>query len=137
MRQVVHDNKTYALILSQEDFCSAAKFVSEPEWPLQVGLLRFPAAHMIAAHAHLRHDGCGPCLTQEFLLVISGSMEADFFNEVGKRFHTETINQGEALFHIQGGHAFRFGEEAKLFEVKSGPYLGRDKDKVYLDSVSA
>jgi hypothetical protein len=42
------------------------------------------------------------------------------------------LRQGEILFHIRGGHAFRFLEPTRLIEVKSGPYLGREKDKVLL-----
>jgi mannose-6-phosphate isomerase-like protein (cupin superfamily) len=134
MRRVVHDNKTYALVLSVEDFRPGVEFVSEPEWPLQVGLLMPPAGHAIAAHAHLPHNGRQVRTTQEFLFVISGRMEVDFFNEQGQRFQTETVGQGEALFHVLGGHAFRFPEETRLLEVKSGPYDGREKDKVFLNA---
>jgi mannose-6-phosphate isomerase-like protein (cupin superfamily) len=137
MRQVIHDNKTYALILSADDFQPGVKFVSEPEWALQVGLLMPPAGHAIAAHVHLLHEARGVHPTQEFLFVISGRMEVDFLNEGGQSFHTETIRQGEALLQIQGGHAFRFPEETRLLEVKSGPYLGRDKDKVLLEPEGA
>jgi hypothetical protein len=134
MRQVIHNNKTYALVLSVDDFRPGVRFVSEPEWALQVGLLMPAAGHAIDAHVHLPHDGREVRLTQEFLFVISGSMEVDFFNEPSQRFHTETVRQGEALLHIQGGHAFRFLEETRLLEVKSGPYFGREKDKVFLHS---
>jgi len=137
MRQVIHDNKTYALVLSVDDFRPGVRFVSEPEWALQVGLLMPPAGHAIDAHAHLPHDGREVRLTQEFLFVISGSMEVDFFNEPGQLFHTETVRQGEALYQIQGGHAFRFIKETRLLEVKSGPYFGREKDKRFLDAQSA
>lgn len=137
MRQVIHNNKTYALVLSVDDFRPGVRFVSEPEWALQVGLLMPPAGHAIDAHVHLPHNGREVRLTQEFLFVISGSMEVDFFNEPSQRFHTETVRQGEALFHIQGGHAFRFPEETRLLEVKSGPYFGHEKDKVFLHSSSS
>jgi hypothetical protein len=134
MRRVIHDNKTYALVLSADDFRPGVRFVSEPEWALQVGLLMPPAGHEIDAHAHLPHDGREVRLTQEFLFVITGSMEVDFFNEPGQRFHTEIVRHGEALYHIQGGHAFRFLEETRLLEVKSGPYFGREKDKRLLEA---
>lgn len=133
MRQAFRANKTYALILSADDFRPGARFVSEPEWGLQVGLLSFYVGHAIAAHAHLLRDSPKIQPTQEFLYVVSGKMEVDFFDEAGQRFHTETLQQGEILFHIRGGHAFRFIEATRLIEVKSGPYLGREKDKVLLE----
>jgi hypothetical protein len=134
MRQVTCDNQTYALVVTKEDFQPGVRFVSEPAWPLQVGLLMPPAGHAIAAHAHLPHEARCTRLTQEFLFVVSGAMDVDFFDESGQRFHTETVHEGEALLHIQGGHAFRFPEGSRILEVKTGPYLGREKDKVLLES---
>lgn len=137
MRQVIHDEKTYALVLSMDDFEPGAKFLSEPEWPLQVGLLSLPTGHAIAPHTHLSQNRCTMHAVQEFLLVVSGKMEADFFDETGCRFHSETMKPGDALLYIRGGHAFRFLEPTHLLEVKSGPYLGREKDKVFFCSSSA
>lgn len=137
MKRLVRDNKTYAVLLSAEDFQPGAKFISEPEWRLQVGLLTLPAGHTISAHTHLPKDACPLELTQEFLLVLRGKMEVDFFDETGQGFHTETMREGDALFHIRGGHAFRFFEETRLIEVKSGPYRGRENDKVPLSRASA
>lgn len=133
MRQVIHNNKTYALLLSPEDFQPGAKFVSEPEWRLQVGLLTLPRDHAIAAHTHLPKEARPLEPTQEFLLVVSGKMEVSFFDEAGEHFHTETVGPSEALFHIRGGHGFRFFEETRLIEIKSGPYQGRENDKVMLE----
>jgi hypothetical protein len=134
MRKVTRDNKTYALILSADDFRPGVKFVSETEWDIQVGLHVQAAGHEIAAHAHLPRNGREVSPTQEFLLVISGRMEVDFLDEAGQRFHTETVCRGEAVFHVCGGHAFRFPEKTKMLEVKSGPYEGREKDKILLES---
>jgi hypothetical protein len=133
MRQASRDNMTYALILSADDFRPGAKFVSESDWPLQVGLLTFPSGHAIAAHAHLLQSHPRAQPTQEFLLVVNGQLEVDFFDESGQFLQTETLQQGNALFQIRGGHAFRFLEPTRLIEVKSGPYLGREKDKHLLD----
>lgn len=133
MRRAFYVNKTYALILSLDDFRSGAYFVSEAEWPLQVGLMTLPVGHSIPPHAHLPQENPLVQQTQEFLLVLSGKMEVDFFDETGRHFQTETLDQGNALFQIRGGHAFRFLEPTRLIEVKSGPYLGRHKDKVLLN----
>ncbi|HEV2490512.1 MAG TPA: hypothetical protein VGT03_11930 [Candidatus Acidoferrales bacterium] len=121
------------MVLSSQDFQPGAKFVSEREWALQVGLLALPSGHTIPAHAHLLRDGPKDQLIQELLFVVSGKMEVDFFDKAGQLFGTETLRQGEILFHIRGGHAFRFLEPTRLIEVKSGPYLGREKDKVLLE----
>lgn len=133
MKRLIYGKDVYALVLYDDDFQPGAKFVSEADWPLQVGLMTLPSGHAIAAHAHLLREGPQVQSAQEFLFVVSGKIEVDFFDETGRRFQTETLQQGQALFHIQGGHAFRFLEPTRLIEVKSGPYLGREKDKVLLE----
>jgi hypothetical protein len=129
MRQVIRNSLTYALILSLDDFQPGVKFVCEPEWSLQVGLLEWPRAHTISAHAHLPHNP-GQVQHQEFLFVVSGEVEVAFFDENGCRFQTEILAPGQALLQVRGGHGFRFLAETQLIEVKSGPYRGREKDKV-------
>lgn len=133
MKRVAHATDLYAFIFSPDDFRPGARFFSESEWPLQVGLMTFPLGHSIAAHAHLLQSNPRPQPTQEFLLVASGKIEADFFTEGGQFLQTEILNKGCILFQIRGGHAFRFLEPTQLIEVKSGPYLGREKDKVLLN----
>lgn len=137
MKRLIRGKEVYAFVLSDVDFQPGAKFVSETDWPLQVGLMTLPSGHAIAAHAHLLREGSQVQSTQEFLFVVSGKMEVDFFDEVGQHFQTETLRQGQALFHIRGGHAFRFLEPTRLIEVKSGPYMGREKDKVLLEMQSS
>lgn len=134
MKRISRGEKTYAFVLSIDDFEPGAKFVSERDWSLQVGLMTLPLGHTIQAHAHLVQNSLRAQPTQEFLFVVSGKMVVDFFDESGEHFHTETLPQGKALLHIWGGHSFRFLKPTRLIEVKSGPYAGRDKDKVVLDT---
>lgn len=136
MKSVIRNNLTYALILSWDDFQPGVKFVSEPEWSLQVGLLEWPRALAVSAHAHLPHNP-GQVLHQEFLLVVSGEVEVEFFDETGFRFQTEILAQGQALLQVRGGHGFRSLTESRLIEVKSGPYQGREKDKVAIEASPA
>lgn len=134
MRRIINGGVTYALVLTIDDFQAGHRFVSEADWALQVGLLSLPTGHSIAAHAHLPRSGGHALSAQEFIFVINGAMEVNFFDQAGRRFGSDVIRQGEALFQIAGGHAFQFSEETQLIEVKSGPYRGRESDKVQLES---
>jgi hypothetical protein len=132
MKRVVHAKDLYAFIFSPHDFRPGAQFFSDSEWPLQVGFLTFPPGHAIGAHAHLPQSNPRTQPTQEFLFVMRGKMEVNFFDDLGNQFQTVILAGGCALFQFRGGHAFRFLEPTRLIEVKSGPYLGREKDKVLL-----
>lgn len=137
MKRIAQAADLYAFIFSLDDFRSGTQFVSESEWPLQVGLMTFPLGHAISAHVHLPQSNPRTQPTQEVLLVVSGKMEVDFFTEDWKPIQTETLNRGCILFQVRGGHAFRFLEPTQLIEVKSGPYQGREKDKVLLNANSS
>src|SRR5262245_59510027 len=134
MRRVLHNEDLYALVITPEDFQTGWRFLSAPEWPLQLGLMTSADAHVIPPHVHRKHEGTVVSSTQEFLLVVSGRMEVDFYDESARFFHTETILCGEGVLQVKGGHGFRFPEATRLIEVKQGLYLGRDQDKVLIQS---
>src|SRR5690242_21646486 len=94
------------------------------------------SGHSIAPHRHVAQPNRIVPQTQEFLLVVSGTMEVDFFDAHGRCFSTERLTGGEALLHIQGGHGFRFLENTRVIELKQGPYLGRDKEKEMIRGTS-
>jgi len=136
VRQVKSGNDFYAIIVSPDDFSDGINFVSAEEWPFQLGLLMHGSGHSIAPHRHVAQPNRIVPQTQEFLLVVSGTMEVDFFDADGRCFRTERLTGGEGLLHIQGGHGFRFLEKTRVIELKQGPYLGREKEKELIDAAS-
>ena len=137
MREVRQNGDIYALVVTPEDFRPGCRFFSAPEWPLQLGMLTSSQGHEISPHLHLKHEGRLVQSTQEFLLVVSGRMEIDFYDESARCFYTDTILPGEAVLQVKGGHGFRFPEVTRLIEIKQGPYLGKEKDKVAIPEMNA
>src|SRR5690348_5400977 len=123
MRQVKSRDELYALVISPDDFSDGINFLSAEQWPFQLGLLVHGSGHSIAPHRHVAQPDRIVPQTQEFLLVVSGTMEVDFFDTDGRCFSTERLTSGEGLLHIQGGHGFRFLEKTRVIELKQGPYL--------------
>lgn len=129
MKSITHGGRLLALVISVQDFVPGINFVSQPEWPFQLGLLMHDAGHSIVPHVHLPQPERKVPFTQEFLLVKEGRMEVDFYGPEQEFCCTETLVAGEALLHIEGGHGFRFMEPTRLIELKQGPYAGREADK--------
>jgi hypothetical protein len=129
MRNIEHEGVLFAMIITPEDFKPGIHFVSPAEWPFQLGLLMHSVGHKITPHLHREQVNRVINTTQEFLLVVSGRIEVDFYDQQGTLFHTEVLCFGEALLHVQGGHGFRFLEPSRLLEIKQGPYAGRGEDK--------
>jgi hypothetical protein len=138
MKKIVHKDELIALIIdSAGDFRQGVHFLSEEDWPLQLGLLAHPGGHSIPAHRHIERTTSGRITTQEFLFLLDGRMDVDFYDGQGVLFQSETLVSGQALLQVRGGHGFTFREPSRIIELKLGPYLGKDKDKEALVPVVA
>lgn len=67
--------------------------------------------------------------TSEFLYVLSGEMQIDIYDEQKQFIKKIILNQNECLLQFVGGHAIFMKDGTKYFEIKQGPYYGRDFDK--------
>ncbi len=65
--------------------------------------------------------------------MVSGEVEASFYNNDRNLVKKTTLRGGDALLQLSGGHSFRILKEARIIEVKQGPYCGNEKEKEYLD----
>jgi hypothetical protein len=138
MKRIEQDGHLIALIIDTvTDFKPGVHFISDPAWPLQLGLLAHRGGHSIPAHRHFERENAGKTMTQEFLLVVSGEMEVDFYDAEGSLFRSEMLLSGQALLQIRGGHGFRFPASSQILELKIGPYLGLDQDKQLIEQAVA
>ena len=67
--------------------------------------------------------------TAEFIYVIEGFMKIMFLDQAGQNLKEYTLSQGMGFLQMEGGHAITANAGAKYFELKQGPYLGRNFDK--------
>jgi hypothetical protein len=71
--------------------------------------------------------------TSEFIYVIEGSMFLKIYDENEIFINEVTLNKNMALLQFSGGHSINIKRNTKYFELKQGPYKGRDYDKYDLD----
>jgi hypothetical protein len=67
--------------------------------------------------------------TSEFLYVIQGEMVIDVLDEEERFIEKVILNDNMALLQLIGGHKIEIKSGTKYFEIKQGPYYGRDFDK--------
>ena len=67
--------------------------------------------------------------TSEFLYVIHGEMIIDVLDEEEKFLEQIILKNNMALLQFVGGHKIEIKSGTKYFEIKQGPYYGRDFDK--------
>jgi quercetin dioxygenase-like cupin family protein len=98
-------------------------FVTGADETLQVGYVVHPAGHEIPRHQHGRIER-HLTRTGEVVVVQRGRCEVDIYDEDRALVATRTLEAGDVLIMVAGGHGFRMVEDTVLLEMKQGPYPG-------------
>ena len=94
---------------------------------IHAGQKSFPAHRHLPIDRHLT----GP--TQECWIVLRGSVRVHYYDEEGQLIHMDELSAGDCTITFRGGHGYDVLEDGTLvFEIKTGPYGGRERDKVLL-----
>ena len=67
--------------------------------------------------------------TQETLIIRKGSLRVDFYTQEKDYPESRTLNEGDIILLIAGGHGFQAMADLEMIDVKQGPYVG-EADKV-------
>lgn len=70
---------------------------------------------------------------QELVYIKSGETLVNLYDSNGELFQSVNLSTGDLIFLVSGGHGFEMFQDTKIIEVKQGPYLGKDKDKVMFE----
>jgi oxalate decarboxylase/phosphoglucose isomerase-like protein (cupin superfamily) len=129
---VKDDEEELAIIVRRDSFVDGVKFITPEQFPLQFGLLRYKKGGVARPHMH-------PNITrtinqtQELIHVEKGKIKLDIFNSRGELYASRILSEGDSAFFISGGRGWVALEEAEIFEVKQGPFMG-EKDKIILEA---
>mgnify|MGYP001319226696 FL=1 len=73
-------------------------------------------------------------ITQEAWVFLQGKVAARFWDIDDKLIYETELGAGDAAIVFRGGHSFEVLEdETILYEFKTGPYYGVEKDKSYIE----
>jgi predicted SAM-dependent methyltransferase len=105
--------------------------VSDDEF-LQVGTMKLEKGQTFKAHKHIINDK--PVnLTQESWLVVQGQVKAILYDIDDKIIREVILNPGEASITLRGGHTYEaLKPDTLVYEYKTGPYFGQEKDKEFI-----
>lgn len=98
-------------------------FVTPDSYYQQAGFVVYPQGGKVKRHSHLplqRHLVGTP----EALMVRKGKVEVDLFSLDKEFLGTWTLDQGDLILLVAGGHSCRCLEDTVLLEIKQGPYTG-------------
>lgn len=125
-------NKLLHLVIRKEDFSSARVDISSPNEPLQLSILRLNSGKTFKPHKHIYCEKITN-MTQESWVVVQGSVKVFYYDLDDSIVHEDTLMPGDASVTFYGGHNYLILEDdTMVYEFKTGPYQGQEKDKAFL-----
>lgn len=129
MIDCIKDREQIIAIIIKADYTKEGiDFFTPGNFSQQLGYMNRAKGYKIQAHFH-RIIERTVSLTQEVLVVKSGKVRVDLFDNQQEFLTSRVIEKGDVILLASGGHGFEMLENSELIEVKQGPYSS-DDDKV-------
>ena len=130
MGHIIHDGKLLAQIVHKRDFPSGMQFWGKDESPLQFGSCVYNKGTELQPHIHKERKRIKRHRTIEFLYIVKGKIEANFYSPDKELVATRVLREGDCVMLYNGGHGFKVLADNTIFiEVKNGPYISVEADK--------
>ncbi len=133
IEQIIDDQKLLSIIIRAEYKSKGIEFFTPDDFSQQLGYMNRKKNHIISPHTHniVQRD---VQFTQEVLIIKSGKVRVDYYDEKKKYLESRILNKGDVVLLAYGGHGFEMIEDSEIIEVKQGPYLD-EVDKIRFDPV--
>lgn len=125
---IQHEGKVLGYIIRAEFEQDGIAFFTPDSFSQQLGYMNRPTGYDIEPHIHNLVERTVE-LTQEVLIVRSGKVRVDFYDDNRQYLESHILHQGDVVLLANGGHGFKVLEHAEMIEVKQGPFCG-EKDKI-------
>jgi hypothetical protein len=123
------------IIFRETDFNGRLNLV-EPKEFLQVAALLLQDEEEFKPHVHVwKNIDLFTSVAQEAWVVIEGKISVQLLDPSSNLVGETILNLGDCCITLNGGHKYRSIGRSKVFEFKSGPYLGDELDKVYVSEM--
>lgn len=127
LEQITKDGRILGIIIRANYHKEGISFFTPGEFSQQLGYMNRPKDYVIEPHVHNLVERKVD-LTQEVLVVRSGKVRVDFYDDARNYLESRILQAGDIILLAHGGHGFKMLEPSEMVEVKQGPYCG-DQDK--------
>lgn len=101
---------------------------------LQLATLKMKAGQTFKAHKHIVLEK-QTNIAQESWIVVRGSVKCIFYDLDDTIIAEPILMPGDCSMTFRGGHNYLILEDDTIvYEYKTGPYLGQELDKVFLNN---
>lgn len=128
---IEHNGVKFAEVIWASTRVEKTIFFSPPESSFQFGLLAHEAGFTEPPHYH--HPTTREIRDlQQMFVVQRGVVMVELYSDEKELLREITLKTGDAIVLIHGVHAIRVLEDMQCISVKQGPFLGTEKDKVFV-----
>jgi len=131
LQEIFDGNQLIAIVIPNDLEANGVKFITPQDFPFQVGLLVHPADTILKAHTHKKLK-IETDIFQEILIIQSGVVAVDLYGMKNKFLTSVELKSGDSILFVDGGHGVRIIEDARILEVKQGPYPGDANAKIFI-----
>jgi hypothetical protein len=117
-----HDQRI-ATIIRKNYMPETTTFISPDSYYQQLGFVVYPTGGEVVRHSHLplqRHLVGTP----ETLLIRRGKADVELYALDKSLLGSWTLEEGDMIQLVSGGHRFKCLEDTVFLEIKQGPYTG-------------
>ena len=134
----IHEIKDGDTVLARhvtaEEWGEGLKFFSADADFIQVGIWGYDEGKELLAHAHNDVPRTFN-ITQETLYIRKGRIRASIYDKSLKLIDEREVGEGDIITLMYGGHGYTILEDGtQVLEVKNGPYVGAEADRVRFDT---
>ena len=129
----IEDGKLLHIINRLEDIEDRTDIIPSKNF-IQCATLKMENGKPFKPHKHIKKQRVyEQQIAQESWVVIKGRVKFYFYDLDDKLLDTIILEQGDASFTLEGGHNYEILEDDTIvYEYKTGPYEGQQKDKVFI-----
>ncbi len=134
--QVIRDGELIAEYGDLNTVSRGHSFFGRPESRIQVIPMRFDAGKVMPARTGVRHTvTIRETPTHKLLLVYRGALRVDLYDVRRQHVEGRTLLPGQFVICYGAGHRFEvLADDSVILEVKSGPFLGDELDRVFIET---
>ena len=135
VERILHGEQLLAIIIrARVTSDKKYNFLTDPQSALQLGFSHYGGGEVIPSHAHIGTEVTVPS-GQEFILLNQGKLRVNLYDKASRALlSVQELSSGDMILLVSGGHGFECLEPCQIIEVKQGPYLSKEKDKVVWES---
>lgn len=100
---------------------------------LQLAVLNMDAGKTFKPHRHIHNKIETIIPAQEAWVCIKGKVMVIYYDLNDRVVETAILRAGDCSVTLYGGHTYEIMEDdTRVYELKSGPYFGQEKDKYFI-----